>query len=50
MKTSPPNQIEELPDGAQRRDNALARALRMAPAPFTPKPVPKVAPKKKKKS
>ena len=42
-----PVEIEELPDGAKRRDSALANALRMTPAPFTPKVNPKAKTKKK---
>lgn len=41
-----PDQIEEFPDGAKRRDDALSRALKMPPAPFTPKVTPKAKTKK----
>ena len=46
MTKSPPHEIEEHKDGEKRRDQALANALAMPPAPFTPKA--KVAPNKKK--
>ena len=46
MKKTPAD-IEEFPDGAKRRDDALSRALKMPPAPFTPKITPKAKTKKK---
>lgn len=42
-----PDQIEEFLGGAARKDNALARALKMPPAPFTPKVTLKAKTKKK---
>ena len=42
-----PDQIEEFLGGAARKDNALARTLKMPPAPFTPKVTLKAKTKKK---
>lgn len=42
-----PDEIEEFPDGAKRRDDALLGALKMPLAPFTPKVTPKAKTKKK---